>query len=134
MFFSLICILYPIWIKNTVFHIRSSKSVITSIDLDIQNNKDDNAYNNDKLVFITKKKYDGFDYSKNNSFVVETYELRKIANYFRKLKQLNLLNSPLVSNECKLNCAKEVLEEAKDNDKNNLKQNGFWETYEDMFF
>lgn len=134
MFFSLICILYPIWVKNTVFHIRSSKSVITSIDLDIQNNTDDNTYNNDKLVFITKKKYDGFDYSKNNSFVVETYELHKIANYFRKLKQLNLLNSPLVSNECKLNCAKEVLEEAKDNDKNNLKQNGFWETYEDMFF
>lgn len=136
MFFSLISILYPIWvIKNPAFHTHRSKSVITSIDLDlcVSNN---NTSNNDKFVFIKKIKNstDGFDLSKNNSFVAETAELRKIANYFRKLKQLNLLNSPLVSNECKLNCAQEVLAEAKENDNNKIKNNGFWETYEDIFF
>ena len=157
MFYSLVFILYPIWIlfqqKNSGFHHTMIKSVITSTDLDksISNNNDtDLSKSDDKSVFIKNKQniYNGFDlHGKNISFVENenesenentiSYELRKIANYFRKLKQLKLLNSPFVSTECKLKCAKEVLEEAEFENKNKektLKKNDFWETYDDVFF
>ena len=124
MFYSL---LFPVWIllqrKNAGF--TNMNSLITSTELDKSVSNED-----DKLVFIKQNIYDGFDLHNNvSSYTNENNtELCKIANYFRKLKQLKLLNSPLVSNECKLNCAKEVLEEA------TAKKNDFWETYDDVFF
>lgn len=155
MFYSLLFLLYPIWIrlyqKHTCFHL---KSVIISNDLEYTSNNDDDDDDtlDDKLVFISKKQnnYDGFDlrnYNKTNNntattttatttiatTTTATTELQKIANYFRKLKQLQLLNSPFVSDICKLKCAQEVLEEVKETFLENEK-NDFWETYEDMFF
>ena len=151
MFYSLLFLLYPIWIqlyqKHTYFHL---KSIIISNDLEYTSNNDDDTLD-DKLVFISKKQnnYDGFDlrnYNKANNnntttattttattATTATTELQKIANYFRKLKQLQLLNSPFVSDICKLKCAQEVLEEVKETFLENEK-NDFWETYEDMFF
>ena len=147
MFYSLLFLLYPIWIqlyqKHTYFHL---KSIIISNDLEYTSNNDDDTLD-DKLVFISKKQnnYDGFDlrnYNKANNnntttattttattttattttattttattATTATTELQKIANYFRKLKQLQLLNSPFVSDICKLKCAQEVLEEVKE--------------------
>jgi len=131
MFYSLLFLLYPIWIrlyqKHTDFHL---KSVIISNDLEYTSNNDTL---DDKLVLITKTQnnYDGFDLRNNNNTNNNTTtELYKIANYFRKLKQLQLLNSPFVSDIYKLKCAQEVLEEAKET----IEKNDFWETYEDMFF
>lgn len=138
MFYSIMFTLYPIWIifqqKNAVFYNNNNnlKSVITSNDLESSNNNNTDT----SMVFIQKKQnhYDGFDLSINDSFSSAT-ELRKITNYFRKLKQLQLLNSPFVSDNCKLKCAQEVLEEAKDNkEPYKIKKNDFWETYDDMFF
>ena len=146
MFYFLVFTLYPIWIlfqqKNAVFHNSHLKSVITSTDLEqsiSNNNTNDNDNNrDDKLVFIKKKQYlyEGFDLinnisSINDSFSSTTDELRKIANYFRKLKQLQLLNSPFVSEIYKLKCAQEVLEEARED---KIEKNNFWETYDDIFF
>jgi hypothetical protein len=120
-----------------------TKLVSTTIDSDLcisnnNNNSINNDNHNDKLVFIKKKQNntDGFDLTKNNSFVVEKekYELYKIANYFRKLKLLKFLESPLVSDEYKLKCAEEVLEEVKGIDADISKKNDFWETFDDMFF
>lgn len=141
MFYSLISVLYPIWIllqqKNTAIYNNNLKSVITSTDLD-KTVVDTDTHSDDKLVFIKKRlnEYDGFDLTKNDSFVgEENTELRKIANYFRKLKQLKILNSPVISHECKLKCALEVLEEAKEEKETyKIKKNDFWETYDDMFF
>lgn len=129
MFYSL---LFPVWIllqrKNAGF--TNMNSLITSTELDKSVSNED-----DKLVFIKQNIYDGFDLHNNvSSYTNENNtELCKIANYFRKLKQLKLLNSPLVSNECKLNCAKEVLEEARE-EAEKIKKNDFWETYDDVFF
>lgn len=137
MFYSLVFILYPIWIlfqqKNAVFHKNHLNSVITSNDLELTYNCTEDT----SIAFIKKKQnyYNGFDLTNNDSF--ENSELRKIANYFRKLKQLQLLNSPFVSDICKLKCAQEVLEEAreeKEKEKENIKKNDFWETYDDIFF
>ena len=146
MFYLVVFTLYPIWIlfqqKNADFHNSHLKSVITSTDLEqsiSNNNTSDNDNNrDDKLVFIKKKQYlyEGFDLinnisSINDSFSSATDELRKIANYFRKLKQLQLLNSPFVSEIYKLKCAQEVLEEARED---KIEKNNFWETYDDIFF
>ena len=131
MFYSLLFLLYPIWIRlyqqHSDFHL---KSVIISNDLEYTSNNDTL---DDKLVLITKTQnnYDGFDLRNNNNTNNNTTtELYKIANYFRKLKQLQLLNSQFVSDIYKLKCAQEVLEEAKET----IEKNDFWETYEDMFF
>ena len=146
MFYLVVFTLYPIWIlfqqKNAVFNNSHLKSVITSTDLEqsISNNNtsDNDRDRDDKLVFIKKKQYlyEGFDLinnisSINDSFSSTTDELRKIANYFRKLKQLQLLNSPFVSDICKLKCAQEVLEEARED---KIEKNNYWETYDDIFF
>lgn len=126
MFYSL---LFPVWIllqkKNMGLYHHNELELDTSIS----NDKDD------KLVLIKKKQnqYNGFDL--HNVSSANNTELHKITNYFRKLKQLNLLNSPFVSNECKLNCAKEVLEEAREEEEEEkIKKNNFWETYDDVFF
>lgn len=129
MFYSL---LFPVWIllqkKNVDLYHLNSGITSTELDKSVSNGDDED----DKLVFIKKNMYDGFDLHNVSSYTNENNnnntELCKIANYFRKLKQLKLLNSPFVSNECKLNCAKEVLEEA------TAKKNDFWETYDDVFF
>ena len=142
MFYSLVFLLYPIWIllqqKHTVFHRKS-----VSTDLEHITSNDDTLDN--KLVFVTKKQNNtGFDLRNNTNnnnnnttttatTTTATTELQKIANYFRKLKQLQLLNSPFVSDICKLKCAQEVLEEVKETFLENEK-NDFWETYEYMFF
>ena len=128
MFYSL---LFPVWIllqrKNAGF--TNMNSPITSNELDKSVSNED-----DKLVFIKQNIYDGFDLHNNISSSTNNTELCKITNYFRKLKQLKLLNSPFVSNECKLNCAKEVLEEAREEAEEKIKKNDFWETYDDVFF
>ena len=135
MFYSL---LFPVWIllQNKNAGLTNMNSGITSTELDKSVSNDDDK--DDKLAFIKKNMYDGFDlhnvssYTNNNN----NTELCKIANYFRKLKQLKILNSPFVSNECKLNCAKEVLEEAREEarEEATTKKNNFWETYDDVFF
>lgn len=133
MFYSL---LFPVWIllqkKNVDLYHLNSGITSTELDKSVSNGDDED----DKLVFIKKNMYDGFDLHNNvSSYTNENNntELCKIANYFRKLKQLKLLNSPFVSNECKLNCAKEVLEEARE-EAEKIKKNDFWETYDDVFF
>jgi hypothetical protein len=150
MFYSFIFILYPIWIllqqKNTHNHL---KSIATDLESESESKSLSESYS-DKLVFINNRtnNYAGFDLHQNNSNLNLTFnsnsqtfiwdnnkELHKIATYFRKLKQLQFLNSPLISEECKIECAKEVLEEAKEKEKEHkIKKNDFWETYDDMFF
>jgi hypothetical protein len=146
MFYSFIFILYPIWILLQQKNHNHLKSIAT--DLESESKSESESYS-DKLVFINNRKpnnYAGFDLHQNNSNLNLTFnsnsqtfiwdnnkELHKIATYFRKLKQLQFLNSPLISEECKIECAKEVLEEAKEKE-HKIKKNDFWETYDDMFF
>jgi hypothetical protein len=142
MFYSLVFTLYPIWIllqqKNAVFHNKNNlKSVIISNDL--EQSVSNNCTEDTSIVFIKQNQNhsNGFDLHLTTVSYSETSELRKIANYFRKLKQFKLLNSPFVSDICKLKCAQEVLEEAREEEETytyKIKKNDFWETYDDMFF
>jgi len=83
----------------------------------------------------TTKPYDGFDLKNSTTTTTEHEDilLQKIIINFRKLQQLQLLESSFITDIAKLKCAQDVLDEyLKQTKKNN--DNNFWETYEDMFF
>jgi hypothetical protein len=120
-------------LKNEINYSREdSLGAICNIDL-VSNNSNNNK------ISLFKNKYGGFDYSKNQS-IDNNYEsktLQKIYNNFRKLKLLHLLESTFISEIDKLKYAEEVLSENafyNSEKKNRKTDNGFWETYEDMFF
>lgn len=137
MFYSIFFLLFPICVlyqKNKKTEFFNSKKTILDI------HKDENTLIN------FKKKYDGFDLSRNQSEInyndfddndnnddddINKSKLQKIIIYFRNLKRLNFLQSPFVSEIEKLKCAEEILLEnfVKKEDNNH-----FWETFEDVFF
>jgi hypothetical protein len=141
MFYSIFFLLFPICVlyqknKKTEIIIFNSKTI-----LDIH--KDENTLIN------LKKKYDGFDLSRNQSEKnyddadttnnddddIDQIKLQKIIIYFRNLKRLNFLQSPFVSEIEKLKCAEEILlENCENENENENENNNFWETFEDVFF
>jgi hypothetical protein len=144
MFYSIVFLLFPIWIlykKKEEYCFHNKKIQIKAEITDFIH--EDNTYLSNKIILLKHKKgnYSGFDLTKNNSVIIEenytkdyqlknNTKLQQIINNFRKLKQLNLLQSPFISEIDKLRCAEEILEDTR----HKKKQNDFWETYEDMFF
>ena len=134
MFTSFISLLIPICIlfhkKYFLFH--NNKTYIKN---EITDANDTNMilYNNNKIN--TTNPYDGFDL-KNSTTTTEHEEdilLQKIIINFRKLQQLQLLESSFITDIAKLKCAQDVLDEyLKQTKKDNV--NNFWETYDYMFF
>lgn len=144
MFYSIVYLLFPIWmfyhkrefhnkkmeLNNEIDHVGGSTGLICNIDL--VSNSPNITHNK---IFVFKNKSDGFDSTKNQSND-ESKTLQYIFHNFRKLKLLRLLQSTSVSEIEKLKCAEEVLSENAfyNSEKKNKNTNDFWETYEDMFF
>ena len=153
MFYSIVYLLFPIWmfyhkrefhnkkteLNNEIDHVGGSSGLKDSSGLiynvDLVSNSPNITHNK---IFVFKNKSDGFDSTKNHSIDnnYESKKLQKIYNNFRKLKLLHLLESTFISEIEKLKYAEEVLSENAfyNSEKKNKNTNDFWETYEDMFF